>query len=64
MCIPEIDLKSNTEKLLLNEAEGRLCKKKGHPLQSCEKVYPCSAFDLLEAGGEETNGFKTNKLTE
>jgi len=40
MCIPEIDLKSDTEKLLLNEAEARLCKTKGHPLQSAKKVYP------------------------
>lgn len=39
MCIPEIDLKSITEKLLLDEAKEKLCKKKEHPLQSCEKVY-------------------------
>lgn len=62
MCIPEIDLKSNTEKLLLDKAKEKLCKKKEHLLQSCEKVYPVALLAWWGEAGRKSNGFKSNKI--
>lgn len=56
LCIPEIDLKSNTKKILLNEAEEKQCKKGEHLSQSWEKV--CFWPD----GGVEYNGLKSKKI--
>lgn len=62
MCIPNIELQYNAEKLLLIETEEKPWKKEGHPLQPGRKFTLWCFWPDGEAGN--LMDLKETKLTE